>query len=302
MRASHIRPVSLITLLALGACATPPAPREPVMQAPPAAPTLAQTAAAQAETIATPYYRLVYAPALRADATLLAGTLDAAIQAWRTDYAGANADALLRAAQVEIRLAAAPDASCGVGHATNISSWDHGHCTATIHLLAPSAHPDPTQPGAPRTAMDEPQDTAYCQRVLVHEYSTVLLESITRSKAAGWSFWNAPAWFVQGAEEYLGVRYSTPHAWQITLRKYVAATRQGALVSNDFGLDVQSPYVAGPVVIAFIHERYGRDAFIALLRSPAPSFGRALRETLKVTPDQFYAAFQTWLAGQAAES
>ncbi|MFN0136365.1 MAG: hypothetical protein ACKVS9_09655 [Phycisphaerae bacterium] len=251
--------------------------------------------------ITTPYYRLVASPANKLDALLLAGTLDAGIARLVADYAAADADKLLRAATVEVRIAPAPTERADIGKATNMSSWNEGKCTATVHLLAPSAHPDLAAPGAARTNSGEPMDAAYCQRVLMHEYSTVLLESITRSKPNGWSFWNAPSWFVQGSEEYLGVMYSTPHAREVTLPAYTRITREGELVTNDFGIDVQSPYVAGPVLIAFIHERFGREAFIALLRSEAPSFGKAIRRTLNTTPDEFYAAWQAWLADKAGK-
>lgn len=251
--------------------------------------------------ITTPYYRLIASSVHKDDAALLAGTLDVGIKQLIADYAAADADRLLRAATVEIRIASSPSEHADVGKATNMSSWNDGKCTATIHLLAPSAHPDPAALGASRTNSNEPQDAAYCQRVLMHEYSTVLLESITRSKPKGWSFWNAPSWFVQGSEEYLGVMYSTPQGRDVTLPTYTRMTRERDLVTNDFGIDVQSPYVAGPVLIAFIHEHFGREAFIALLRSEVRSFGQAVRQTLNTTTDEFYAAWQEWLAGKAAK-
>lgn len=247
-------------------------------------------------SITTPYYSLSATGDLRADAELLAATLDAAIARLVTDYAAADADRLLRTATVRIRVASTPDETCGPGLATNRSSWDGARCTSEIHVLAPSAHPEPTSHGSPRTSMGEPMDEVYLQRVLVHEYATVLLDSICRCKPRGWSFWEAPAWFVQGSEEYLGVMYSTDHARRITLRKYMDETRARSLVSADWGLDARSPYVSGPVLVAFIHEQFGREVFVAILRSEQPTFGTAMRETLGVMPDEFHAAFAAWLS------
>lgn len=248
--------------------------------------------------ITTPYYRLVASPDNKDDATRLAQVLDAGIAQLVIDYAAASADTLLRLATVEIRIASAPNEFANVGKATNESSWNQGRCRATIHMLSPSAHPDPAGPNAPRTNSNEPQDINYCHRVLMHEYGTVLLESITRSKPSGWSFWNAPPWFVQGAEEYLGAMYSTQQAREVTLPAYRRMTFEQQLVTNDFGIDVQSPHVAGPVLVEFIHEQFGRDAFVDLLRSEAPSFGKAIRLTLNTTPDEFHAKWQTWLASE----
>jgi hypothetical protein len=246
-------------------------------------------------TISTPYYTLAAGADRGADAKVLAGALDVAIAALIVDYAEAGADRLLRAATVRMHIASSPNEQCGPGHATNISSWNEGSCAADIHLLAPSAHPDPASAGAPRTSMNEPMDAGYCQRVLVHEYSTVLLESICRSKGRGWSFWDAPPWFVQGAEEYLGVMYSTPDALNVTFAKYRQETRGRSLVTGDWGIDAKSPYISGPVLVAFIHEHFGRDAFIEVLKSEQPTFGAAMRAVLKCSPEEFYKAFTAWL-------
>lgn len=310
------RPFRLLVVAALAGCTTregsPPLGTDPgggasaAVLASPAAPGMeppaTDTAGAGAiaslpspVTITTPYYSLSAPAARRADAETLARTLDGAIAALVADFAAADADRLLRSATVRVRVADAADERCGPGLASNQSHWNNGRCTAEIHVLAPSAHPDPASPDAPRTSVGEPMDEAYVQRVLVHEYATVLLESIARNKPRGWSFWNAPSWFVQGTQEYLGVMYSTDHARRVTLRKYTEATREQSLVTADWGFDARSPYVSGPVLVAFIHERFGREALVAVLRSERPTFGLAMREALATTPEGFHAAFVGWL-------
>lgn len=143
-------------------------------------------------TLSSPYCTVVADSEHRADAELLAGTLERAAVRLAADYASADADRHLRSASVRVLVASAPNEHCGPGHATNRSEWNQGRCTAEIHVLAPSAHPDPERADSARTAMGEPMDGAYLQRVLVDEYATVLLESICRSKPSGWSFWDAP--------------------------------------------------------------------------------------------------------------
>ena len=254
-----------------------------------------EDAAAPVE-IATPYYTLHASADQRRDAELLAATLDHAIAAMIVDYAAADADKLLRSATVRIHVSSIPNDMCGPGHATNQSSWDGKRSTAEIHILAPSAHADPAAPGSPRTSMDEPMDNAYVQRVLVHEYATVLIESICRSKPRGWSFWDAPPWFVQGSEEYFGAMYSSPHARDVTLPLYKRATLERSLITADWGLDAREPYISGPVLIAFLQEHYGRDAFIGILRSELPTFGAAMREATKASPSEFVEQLKAWLA------
>lgn len=250
--------------------------------------------------IRTPYYLLQTSadtPALRADADLLAHTLDDAVKQIVEDYKKLvpDADEIFRAASVTVHLCAEPNEHASVGQANVVTSWSGGKCTADIHLLAPSAHPDPNKPGAGRTMAGDPFDAAYCQRVLVHEYSTVFIESLTRRKSKGWSFYEAPAWFVQGIEEYFGTTYSTAYAREKTLPAYIRQTKEQSLVSCDFGLDVRSPYVAGPTLTAFMFEQYGREKLVALLRSEEQSFGKAARRELGVTVEQFYESFSKWL-------
>jgi len=261
----------------------------------PPAPAAAEAAENEPLHLVTPFFTLSAPPEAREEGTRLAHALERSIARLLTDYAAADAERLLRSAAVHVRVATHPDEHCGPGQATTISSWNEGQCTAEIHLLAPSAHPDPAAPGAPRTITGEPMDEAYAQRVLAHEYATILLESITRQKSRGWSFWSAPSWFVQGAEEYIGVMYSTARARDVTLERYVDQTRQQSLVTNDWGFEAQSPYISGTAIVAFLHERFGRSAFIAILQSEESTFGRALRTVLGTDPDSFFRLWSQWL-------
>jgi hypothetical protein len=237
-------------------------------------------------------------PDVKEDCEALAATLDQAISRLVVDFASADADRLLRAAKVEVFVLSAANEKGGPGVATIETGVADGAYYGRIYILAPSKHPDPHGPGAGRTNSNEPQDAAYCRRVLVHEYSTVLLESITRGKKSGWGLFTGPTWFVQGAEEWLAVQYSTEQARSVTMPRYREMTRRQNLVTNDFGLDVQSPYVAGPVLVDFVHARYGREKFIAVLKSEEPTFGKAMRRELGVGVDEFYAEWERWLAEQ----
>lgn len=238
---------------------------------------------------------------LRNDAKQLAQTLDQAIACLQKDYSLMEAEqSVFRNAKITVVLHAAPNDRASAGSACVTTGWSEGRCTAAIDLLAPSAHPQPDAPGAGRALTGEPYDLDYCRRVLVHEFSTILLESITRAKPKGWSFQSAPSWFVQGCEEYLATTCSTERARTFTLPAYIRMTREQGLVSCDFGLDVQNPYVAGTALVAFVCDHYGRDRFLEILRSEEASFGKALRSTLSVTAEQFQAEFAKWLQQKAA--
>jgi hypothetical protein len=72
--------------------------------------------------------------------------------------------------------------------------------TATISILAPEGFS-----AAYRDVAGFAAGREHHGKVLAHEYAAILLDRIAAEKPAGWRFFDGPAWFVQGYEEYLGV-------------------------------------------------------------------------------------------------
>lgn len=240
------------------------------------------------------FYTLSAAPGLEADAAALRAALDRGIEAFRKQFAPLDVDALLSKATVTIRLHAEPTPRAGVGTATTRTGTRDGTAEtyyASVDMLAPSAHP-----AGVTTRAGEPMDLAYSKRILVHEVGTVLLDLVCRCKGGGWQFFDAPEWFVQGYEEYLGLTYADERAGPVTLGRYVAAVAaHPEWISFDFGFDVTEPYVAGPVLLHFMHERYGGAKVRAVLTSREPTFGRAMRRALGVDLDGFRDDWKAWL-------
>ena len=245
-------------------------------------------------SIEAAYYTLSAPAELEADASAMRSALDQGIEALKRQFAPLDVATLLSKATVTVQLHPQPTDEAGVGNASTESGTKDGTVEtyyARIHLLAPSAHPADA-----RTAAGEPMDLAYCKRVLVHEYSTVLLDLVGRVKGAGWRFFDAPDWFVQGYEEYLGLTCADARAGKGTLGKYISMVKaHPEWVSFDFGLDVAQPYVAGPVLIHFLHERYGGARVRAVLISRERTFGRAMRTSLGMGVDQVGADWTAWL-------
>lgn len=67
-------------------------------------------------------------------------------------------------------------------------------------------------------------------------------------------------------------------------------------ISFDFGVNVQSPYVDGAVLLDFMHETYGKKKVQAILLSDKPTFGAAVREALSDDLPGFAAKFAAWQA------
>src|SRR5262249_13555685 len=146
-----------------------------------------------------------------------------------------------------------------------------------------------------RNSIGEPAGDDYFAKVLVHEYATILLERITRAKPRGWPFYDAPSWFVQGYEEYLGLTHSTPRNRNVVLPKYIALQQRNPhRVRIGFGIGVKDDYLDGAVLLHFMHEKFGADKVQAILTSEAATFEKAAGPALGVTLGEFGRLWEEW--------
>lgn len=239
-------------------------------------------------------FEVSYQAGNQADAEQLARILSDCAAELAREFRAHDAERLLRASHCNLVIHPTPNDKAGEATATLRSSYDGHVCLSEMHVLAPSAH-GPTA----RTVVDEPKNEVYFRKLIMHEYGTTLLGSISRNKVAGWRFDSSPSWFVQGYEEYLGLFLTTEHSRTVTYGKYLAEIkRDPGRVSLDFGVDVRDAYVDGAVVLKFMHDVWGRERVQAILTSPQGAFGGAIRESLGVGLQEFAARWQEWLAKQ----
>lgn len=205
----------------------------------------------------------------------------------------------LRSLSIRVVIHAEPNEAANEFTATTRSGFENDSAAsyyAEIHMLAPSAHPEGLT-----TSIGEPKDRAYFERLAVHELSTVPLELATRIKGDGWRLRSAPAWFVQGYEEYLGMTCAPGDAGKAALaRRTAMVVADPHQVDDSFGLDVRDPYATGAVLIRFMHEQYGAARVRRVLSSQEPTFGRAIRASLGVDLDGFMRDWRAWLERQGA--
>src|SRR5262249_21582305 len=131
-------------------------------------------------------------------------------------------------------------------------------------------------------------------KTLAHEYATILLDRLTQTKAGGWRFFDAPAWFVQGYEEYASLVLSRPRNREVVLPEYVRRQKDEQRVRFGATIEVQDPYVEGAVVMHFLHEQFGRERVQALLTAPQPTFAAALTAMLGVSASELGARWREW--------
>jgi hypothetical protein len=241
--------------------------------------------------IKTDYYHLYYRPAYEKDAKKVREFLDGGIEALKKEFHEFPVDQLLRV-DCEIYLHDRSNDKASE-HAVAIHTGRRGNkYHAVIDLLTPSAY-DPRY----RSNIEEPAGDDYVFKLVVHEYSTILLDRITQTrKNGGWHFFGAPRWFVDGYEEYLGLMLSSPRNRTEVLAKYLAVHRKDpGRVDFDFGIGVEDAYIDGALLLLFMNETFGKARVQGILTSGERRFGRAMTTELGLGLDEFRKRWEDWL-------
>ncbi len=246
-------------------------------------PHLAGLAAAR---LARPRYVIEHAGVPAAEAEQVAGYIDQAIDALAKEL-DMPPPAALSPETCVVHIHPTPNDSATTGLATMHSGTRNGRPFADLHILAPSAHDR-----SKTTSVGEPFDDNFFRKLLVHELSTLFLVQATRQKPKGWRFHSAPAWFVQGYEEYLAVMLGSPHSKTVTLGLYESRLR--ADPDRVTALSVEDPYGDGVILLQYLHTKLGAAKMRALLASQAPSFRLAVASELGVSLDDLYTGFRAW--------
>jgi hypothetical protein len=221
--------------------------------------------------IKSPYFSIRFDPGLDADAGRIRGFMEHAVNAMLDEFSNHNPMELLKSTNCVVHLYGKPNEKVSESRSLIEAGMRGGSYFANLHFLAPSAHSE-----SARTNVGEPKDDIYFLKTIVHEYSTVILDRITRRKPKGWRFFNAPRWFVQGYEEYLGLMKSSKHSRETTFAKYVEKLRtHPGRISFNAGIHVTDPYIDGALLLAFFHETYGKERVQAILLSPEDTFEKA---------------------------
>ena len=275
-------PLVLCSLaLALGACSAPP--KGPLNEASPW------------RVLADEHLTIHYAAGAKPDAVQIQNWIASGRQQVLKELQE-ETTGLLAYSALNVYLHPRPTDQANVGTAMLQTQRDGTNLLAELHLLTPSAYRH-----SGTTVMGEPYDKAYLFKVVVHEYATLVLDQLTHRKPTGWRFFEAPPWFVQGYEEYLGLFCSSAHSRHVTAARYRESVQQHPervlLLRGTEGarLEVENPYVEGAVLLMFLYEEFGGSRMRTLLISPIRPFSQALERELGMTPEAMFKAWQVWL-------
>lgn len=179
------------------------------------------------------------------------------------------------------------------------STDDRGQRTGTIFLLGPSAplwkeRPLVSSLGLPKVGED------YHAKVLMSEYIPIGHYAVQDGRSAGgWRYYSAPAWFVQGLQEYDGIFHTTEANRAQTANALMrwARQNQGRFTCCTNGLELVDVYNGGAAFMAFLAAEFGEGIHERLLRSGASTFDEALASETQPHPlGELLTRFRRWLA------
>lgn len=223
-----------------------------------------------------------FASEYKADAKLYAKFIDNTHRALRTEFNSRDIDALVRT-PVPCSVWLHPQASSAINAGSALATTGYGSSpVCELHFLTPSAYAATDQCC---TKVGERRSLDQLHRIASHEYSTIVLDRLTRSRT-GWRFHDAPEWFEQGYEEYLGCIIASEHTRRFTLAKYREILTKEPTRLRENG--VENPSIDGTVLVQMLHERFGREKVRAILSSRATTFDDAFREAIGISPVEFF--------------
>ena len=235
------------------------------------------------ETLNTSFVGIRYAFEYKADAELYAKFIDDTHRALRTEFSSTDIDTLART-PVPCTVWLHPQASNAINAGSALASTAYSSSPlCELHFLTPGAYAATDQCC---TKIGEQRSLEQLHRIASHEYSTIVLDRLTRSRA-GWRFHDAPEWFEQGYEEYLGCVIASEHTRTVTLAKYRELLAKAPDRLRDVG--VENPLIDGPVLVQILHQRFGREKVHAILLSSEKTFDDAFRENIGMDQRAFFA-------------
>ncbi|MGZ3448040.1 MAG: hypothetical protein ACXVEF_00490 [Polyangiales bacterium] len=240
--------------------------------------------------VATRYCDVEYTAGGAADAHVLATIADRAAIAIEKELTIARAP--FRGMACRIHQHGAPDETAGDGHSSSQRFDVDGEYSVDAHYLALSKHSKTAL-----TSAGQPMDADYLAKLVYAELASVALDRTTKQKKHGFRMNEAPSWFTAGYPEYLAVTLSSERYRTVVLPRYVSAVRADpSRIVFGARIEVKARWNEGAVLLAYLHDTYGKAKVQALVMSDKPTFEEAFAATFGVGLASLDAPFAAWLA------
>jgi hypothetical protein len=252
-------------------------------------------------TIKSQNYTIYYGKEYDADAQRAKAHLNSTIEALRNEFSDFEPDEILKQIECHVYLHPEPNEHASDGRSLCITRGaGDGRRQAELHFLTPTRR----NPHS-RDSLGNVKDDHHFFRYIVHEYSSIWLGVIARGKEKGWyvNGNDAPNWFWQGYQEYLGMTLSSKHNRVVTIPKYMAVVKANpdsvmlahGYVDKTSRIVVGRDYTDGFAILAFMHKRFGKQAVQSIITSERETFLEAMRDACRMDVEEFYENYQQWV-------
>jgi hypothetical protein len=139
----------------------------------------------------------------------------------------------------------------------------------------------------------------YHAKVLMSEYIPIGHYAVQDSRpSGGWSYYDAPNWFVQGLQEYDAIFHTTDYNRTVTTKRLVEWAKRNptGFTCCTPRLGIGDDYNGGATFMAFLAEKFGEDVHAKILRNSSTTFELALAsETKPYSLTELFSLFQKWV-------
>jgi hypothetical protein len=253
-------------------------------------------------TIKSQDFTIYYVKKFADDAQRAKTYLDSAIASLRKEFSDYEPDKILKKIDCFVYLYPEPNETASDGRSVCITRGiDNGRRHAELHFLTPARY----SPSSTDSIGELKKEDHYFFRYIVHEYASIWLGVIARSKERGWyvNGNDAPNWFWQGYEEYLGMTLSSAHSRTVTFSKYMAVVKEdpdSVVLARGYKdktprILVGRDYTDGFAILAYMHHKFGTRAVQRILISEKDTFREAARDSFQTDDAALYEGFQAWV-------
>jgi len=235
------------------------------------------------------WFRVESHDATGADIALTKRSLCKIVARLRAAFGVERTDRCLRGIDCVVHVHGRPTATVNEARASLVTATRDGKYVATIEILGPSAFSANYRDIAGFGAGGD-----HHSKVLAHEYASVLLDRIAAGKPAGWRFFTAPGWFVQGYEEYCSAMLLDDRARDDVLDAFTRSQVDPDRVRFHPTLSVKDPYLDGAVLLHFLHDSFGGERIRAVLENEQETFDEALTATLGCPWNEIEKRWKAW--------
>ena len=219
----------------------------------------------------------LYAPVeLSEDGVRVLELVGSAIEALAHEFESAGGVGLLSGVELVVVLYPSPNDRVDTGRSLSETRGER----VQLSFLSPSRY----RTNARNSAGEPFTDAAWLHQI-THELVSTFSQRATMQKPSGWVYFQAPNWFMQGYEEYLGHKLSPGGAERTEHLRAVLAEHAYRLIWTGEQLELVNPYLQGLFLVKLLHDRYGSGFALQLFANPASDFWGAMNSEFGLVPE-----------------